>query len=125
MKKIENATEPSVKAYYKHLLDNNNPLSIDSYKMMLDMAKKGRYDLRYDSAPMGLFNSQGVRQRDFYNNLLGMSINEQVDAINSWLKGINPKARPAYLQNGEVMIPRPLLFKKTPSANSWLRSTKK
>lgn len=125
IEKIENATEPSVKAYYKHLLDNNNPLSVDSYKMILDMAKKGRYDLRYDSAPMGLFNSQGVRQRDFYNSLLDMSINEQVDAINSWLKGINPKARPAYLQNGEVMIPRPLLFKKTPSANSWLRSTKK
>ena len=110
--------------FYSNLLNNNNPLSADSYKMMLDLARKGKYSLRYDSAPMGLFNSQGVRQRDFYNSLLELNPEDKVEAINTWINNINPKARPAYLKDGEVIIPRPLLLKNTPSKNTWLRKNK-
>jgi len=107
--------------YYTNLLDNNNPLSVDSYSMMLNMAKKGKYDLRYDSSPMGLFNSQGVREKEFFNSLSELSPKEKVKAINDWLVKFNPEARPAYLKDGEVVIPRPLLKKKTKPKNTWLR----
>lgn len=120
--RIKTASDPAVKAYYQNLLNGNNPLSIDSYKMMMDLTKKGKYALRYDSKPMGMFNSQGVKQRHVYEELQQMSPKEQVDAINNWLMTLNPKARPAYLQNGELMIPRPLLYKNTPSNNTWLKS---
>lgn len=120
--RIKTASDPAVKAYYQNLLNGNNPLSIDSYKMMMDLTKKGKYALRYDSKPMGMFNSQGVKQRHVYEELQQMSPKEQVDAINNWLMALNPKARPAYLQNGELMIPRPLLYKNTPSNNTWLKS---
>ena len=120
--RIKTASDPAVKAYYQNLLNGNNPLSIDSYKMMMDLTKKGKYALRYDSKPMGMFNSQGVKQRHVYEELQQMSPKEQVDAINNWLMTLNPKARPAYLQNGELMIPRPLLYKNIPSNNTWLKS---
>ena len=94
---------------------------MDSYSMMLNMAKKGKYDLRYDSSPMGVFNSQGVREKEFFNSLSELSPKEKVKAINDWLVKFNPEARPAYLKDGEVVIPRPLLKKKTKPKNTWLR----
>lgn len=118
---LAKTTDPTISAYYSNLLNGNSPLSVDSYKMMLDMARKRKYGLRYDSKPMGLFNSQGFYQKDFYESLQPLAPEKQVDAINSWIKGINPDARPAYLSNGEVLIPRPLLKKLTPSRKTWLR----
>ena len=59
--------------------------------------------------------------RAFFNKLSDLPPKEQVKAINDWLVKFNPEARPAYLKDGEVVIPRPLLKKKTASKNIWLK----
>lgn len=119
--RIATDKDPELLEYYKDILNGNNPLSTDSYSMMLSMARKGKYNLRYDSTPMGLFNALGVREREFYNSLSNLSAKEKVEAINEWLAKFNPEARPAYLKDGEILIPRPLLKKKTPSKSTWLK----
>jgi hypothetical protein len=120
--RIATDKDPELLKYYQDILNGNNPLSTDSYSMMLSMARKGKYDLRYDSTPMGLFNALGVREREFYNSLSDLSAKEKVEAINEWLAKFNSEARPAYLKDGEVLIPRPLLKKKTPSKSTWLKN---
>lgn len=106
--------DPIQKAYYRHLYNANEPLSTDSYKLMMQEAAKddGSFILRYDSSPMGLFNPQGFYENEFYESLLPLAPEEQVSTINKWIKGYYPEARPAYLKDGEVMIPRPLLMLK-------------
>lgn len=105
---------PIEKAFFKHLYEANEPLSADSYKLVLQEAAKdnGRFALRYDSSPMGMFNPQGVYENEFYNSLQSLAPREQVNAINTWMKSYYPKARSSYLKNGKVMIPRPLLMIK-------------
>lgn len=105
--------DPIERSFYKHLYEANEPLSTDAYKFMLQEAAKdnGRFALRYDSSPMGLFNPQGFYENAFYESLLPLSSEEQVNAINRWMRSYYPKARPAYLKDGEVMIPRPFLMK--------------
>lgn len=109
-----NEENPIEREFQKHLYDANEPLSVDSYKTILQEAAKdnSRFALRYDSSPMGMFNPQGVYEEEFYNSLQSLTPKEQVDAINKWMKSYYPKARLAYLKNGEVMIPRPLLMYK-------------
>ncbi len=67
----------------------------------------------YDSSPMGMFNPQGVYEEAFYESLLPLTPKEQVSTINNWMKEWYPNARPAYLENNEVKIPRPLLMIKS------------
>ena len=107
-----NETDPIEQAYYRHQYEANEPLSVDSYKLILQEAAKdnGKFALRYDSSPMGMFNPQGVYGEEFYNSLQSLTPKEQVKAINDWMRSYYPKARPAYLKNGKVMIPRPLLM---------------
>ena len=110
-KKLEDK-DPLEIAHQRYLLDNNQPLTEDSYMFILKRAAKGDkggVELRYDSTPMGLFQEQGQVYKDFHNTLLKMSPIEQVKAINNWMHSVYPKARPAYLKDGQVMIPRPLL----------------
>lgn len=110
-----NQTDPIEQAYYRHLYEANEPISIDSYKLILQEAAKnnGKFALRYDSSPMGMFNPQGVYEEEFYNSLQSLTPKEQVKSINDWMRSYYPQARPAYLKNGEVMIPRPLLMLKS------------
>jgi hypothetical protein len=41
--------------------------------------------------------------------------------VNNWMHKFNLEARPAYLKEDEVVIPRLLLKKNTPSRNTWLK----
>lgn len=98
--------------FIKELHRNNDPLSMDSYKQMLLMSKKGKFDLTYDSTPMGFFNEQGNLDKGLYNRIKNLPPEQQVTEINTWIKSIDPHARLAYLKNGELQIPRLILVKK-------------
>lgn len=63
------------------------------------------------TTPMGLFNFQGERGRGFLESLQTMAPEQQVKEINNWIDGIAKGARKAYLQDGKVVIPRPILIK--------------
>lgn len=86
-------------------------MSTDLYEFALKRGAKDGYKLIYDSSSMGMFNEQGIRGKAFYESLQGLSPRQQVYIINEWIRGINPKARLAHLENGKVRIPHPKLVK--------------
>ena len=114
MSYIKEADNPKEKAFISHLYIGNAPISADAYELILKEASKGGkggFALRYDSTPMTMFNPQGVYNKPFYNRLQKLTPKEQVKEINHWMRSIYHKARPSYIDNGQVFIPRPLLVK--------------
>lgn len=91
---------------------NNEPLSMDSYREMLLMAKKGKFNLTYEPVPMGFFNGQGNQNKALWEELKNLPLEEQVTRVNEWIKSINPNARLAYVKNGKIQIPKLILVKK-------------
>lgn len=84
------------------------PYSADSYKLVLKQANRPGYELRYTDVPSWGFNNVG--EFDPLTRFGDVDLDaKHLDKVNEYILNANPNARTAYIKDGKLMLPVPIL----------------
>lgn len=86
------------------------PYSVDSYRLVLKQAGRPGYELRYTDVPSWGFNDVGEFNKLIHLGDVDLTA-KNLDEVNKYILDANPNARLAYIKDGKLMLPVPILKK--------------